>query len=802
MQSLGTFFRICILCSLSGLGFFAVPVRAQGFLQSPSKEIKIADIRVEGNKTVDKFLILKTILVVKGEGYILPVLRNKIQGSVTALNKLSLFSDIRVEQEASDSVDGVVLYFIVAELPTLAKVEYKGLKKLDKDDFKGKVDLVDGQVYSAGAVEAARQKILNIYQDKGYLLAEVKVEESDEKETARKIITFQIDEGKKVLVRYITFDGNAHVQDKELRQHFKVKEDRWWRSGDYKEDDYRLGLDSLLDYYRELGYLDASVASDSVMYNADKKHLDIRIKVQEGKRYRFLKAHFIHNNIVKDEALKAQILFDSGEVFNKRKYEMMKFQITSLYREEGYLFVELNDRFQYHDTLVEVTFNIKENSLAHINLVDVRGNTKTKDKVIRREIKLFPGDIYRQSLLMRSQRDIMQLSFFDNVEPDIERPDGGDPSDVNLVFKISEKEAGTGTFSAGAAYSGRDGFVFTTGVQIPNFMGNGQRADVSAELGPYKTAGSLGFTEPWFMDTPTSVGGSVSYTDQRPQTGIIANEYKSYGFHLNLGRRLTWPDDYFTLRGGYNFSLNDNGQGRNRQYLIVASGLESSVYLSLVRDDKNLPFFPSDGSKYQLTYTKVGGGLGGDFNYSQWDTKINWWFPTFYKLVLGVESEFGIILGDNIQSYALYQMGGLLGYQGKLRGYEAGTVGGGRVGRSFFSYTTELTYPVVENTFYVLGFFDAGNVFGKMLKYNSNAGYGYYNAIPKDQAPSPWSEIDFSDLRRDVGFGFRVVVPLVAPFGMGFDFGWPLDDLEDYGGHRYKAIGHSPAIQFTIEQGF
>ena len=207
-------------------------------------------------------------------------------------------------------------------------------------------------------------------------------------------------------------------------------------------------------------------------------------------------------------------MFDSGEVFNKGKYDLMKYQITSLYREEGYLFV-LNDKFDYQDTMVEVTFNIKENSLAHIGLVDIRGNTNTKDKVIRREIKLFHGDIYRQSLLMRSQRDIMQLAFFDNAEPDIEKSDDGDASDVNLVFKIAEKDAGTGTFSAGASYSGSDVLVFTSGVQIPIFMGNGQRADLNIEVGPvYKTAGSVGFTEPWFMDTPTSVGSSISYTDQ------------------------------------------------------------------------------------------------------------------------------------------------------------------------------------------------------------------------------------------------------------------------------------------------
>src|SRR5262249_11813529 len=149
-------------------------------------------------------------------------------------------------------------------------------------------------------------------------------------------------------------------------------------------------------------------------------------------------------------------------------------------------------------------------------------------------------------------------------------------------------------------------------------------------------------------------------------------------------------------------------------------------------------FFPTDGSKYQLTYSKVGGALGGDFDYSQWDAKVNWWFPTFDKLVLGIESEFGIILGDNIKSSALYQMAWLQSYQGKLRGEAPGTVGGGLVGRIFFTYTTELTYPVVENTFYMLGFFDAGNVFGRLVKYDPTRGLGYYNQIPKDEAPSPW----------------------------------------------------------------
>jgi outer membrane protein insertion porin family len=352
--------------------------------RSPVKEVKIAGIVLEGNKTVDKSLVIRTLQVEKGEEYLPPVLRQKVQASVTALNKLGLFSDIKVDIDYPDSVDGAILTFTVSELPTLARAEVKGNSKIKKDDLKEVMDLLDGQVYSRGAVERNRQKILDKYHSKGYLLAKVDVEEGIEAETGRKTVTFKVDEGKKVRVRYITFAGNTHVKDKLLRKKIPTKEDRWWRDGEFKEDEYRLGLDTLVDYYRELGYLDASVKGEKINYTPDKKWMDIRVNVDEGKRYRFGKATFIHNNIIEDAALKAQVLLDSGEIFNMKKFEATKFQVQSLFREEGYLFMDMQDQFTYRDTVVDVTFNIKENSIAHIHLVDIRGNTKTKDKVIRR----------------------------------------------------------------------------------------------------------------------------------------------------------------------------------------------------------------------------------------------------------------------------------------------------------------------------------------------------------------------------------------------------------------------------------
>ena len=174
-------------------------------MRSPVREVKVADVLVEGNRTVDASLILNALSVRKGEEYLPPVLRQKVQSSVTALHKLGLFSDIKVEIAYPDTVDGAILAFKVAELPTLARAEIKGNKKIKKDDIKDVMDLLDGQVYSRSAVERNRQKILNLYHEKGYLLAEVKVEEGEEKDTGRKIVTYDIKEGKKVAVRYIAF---------------------------------------------------------------------------------------------------------------------------------------------------------------------------------------------------------------------------------------------------------------------------------------------------------------------------------------------------------------------------------------------------------------------------------------------------------------------------------------------------------------------------------------------------------------------------------------------------------------------
>ncbi len=764
-----------LFLSLAILLFSQTQIFSQVGLDMPNqvREIKIVSLKVEGNQTVDAERIKSALQLQEGNSYLPPVLRDKVRQSIKSLYEMKYFKTISVDINYPEAVDGVELVFNVKELPSLGRISIVGNEEIEESDLVKEMSLYEGQTYSASDIQREKQTILDIYHEEGFFLAEVNVTEKKDPNTERIDVTFNITENRKVKIREISFVGNKEIKGKKLRKTMKTKKKSWFFGigGEFKEDELLGSKDSIVNYYQQNGFLDAQVVDHRLSFSPDNKYMDIEIEVSEGVQYHLGKVNFIHNDIVDERALYQQMLLKEGDVVDIQKFMMSKYQVETLFRDIGHLFVQVEEKKSYKDSVLNVTYTVHEGGLAHVNKVHVRGNTKTKDKVIRRELKIFPGDLFSQSLVMRSTREVMQLNYFDGVNPNYE-PVGND--NVDLVFEVKEKEAGTGTFSAGMAYSQRDALVGTLGLQIPNFLGNGQRADLNLEWGARKQLYSIGFTEPWFLDTPTLLGGSLFWSKTEnfnyipeDNNGIIdpygSKYFTRYGFKVRLGRRLTWPDDYFTIYTSYNLTDNQNGRLNDPSLLLQESGLESSWSINIVRDDKNLPMFPSDGSRYSFTWEKFGGPLGGDFDYAKWETKINWWFPTIEKLVLGIETELGIITGDKIQKWDLYQMGGILGFNGKLRGYDNGVIGQGKIGRSFFSFVTQLVYPVAPNVFYLHSFFDMGNVYGKALQ----------NPSPTRGAlGSPIDDIDLSDLLKDYGLGFRLVIPMVGI--MGFDFAWNL----------------------------
>lgn len=515
--------------------------------------------------------------------------------------------------------------------------------------------------------------------------------------------------------------------------------------------------------------------------------IKVSIAINEGRRYYMGGVHFSGNEVLPEALLRRIVRLDSGAVFDYYAYENFKKGFMDAYREDGYLFSRFDESRTFEsDSIVNLSFHFVEGLPAQIRKVFIRGNTKTKDKVIRREVRLYPGDTYRQSGLERSFREIMQLNYFDAVLPDIKV---AGEQEVDLEFNVSEREAGTGQFSLGLAYSQSDGLTFTSSVSIPNCcMGDGLSTAVNAEYGKDKKGASVSFSDPWFLDKPITFGASLSYTWWE---GDSDPDITRYGGSVYVGKRLKWPDDYFYGQIGYSWLMNDQGPNVDDSY-VQYSGVESAVNLRLIRDDKNLPQFPTDGSRYELGIQLANPILGSDFDFVKTDVTVKWWFPLFRdKLTLQLTNEYGIIAGDPLQYRSLYSMGGVLGYEGMMRGYSAGSIGYRRLGRSYQYFGAELQLGIVPNTFYLLPFFfDAGNVFGD--RYDPDV------KVSKNQK-NPLREWDPSSLKKDIGFGFRVVVPMLGI--IGFDFAWPLDPGETYSGLQETGVG-AMEFNFVIGQGF
>jgi len=891
---------------------------------------KVNQVRFEGLQNVDDASLMQYLKVHDGDVDAPAVLASKVRASVLALHGSGLFDDVSAYYDYLEDDKGLDVLFRLRELPALDTFRIEGNEEVSSEDLNPKLNLLQGDVYSKATLERARQVILSEYKAKGYLMAEVSIQEIPREESQNEVV-FTVTEGEKVVVQSIQIEGNGDVGRDDIVAGMGIELASWMGTGEFQEEVFESARDSVLATCKSYGYLDARLTRYEAAYLPDStfrfyagrlyqgtnfavlqqqmnreisgagsvlqklagkaqqgnshgyrkfrksfaapavpvlvvdnesealellngilgraelrsqwieslagrkwqdaridsllaqgslsdfderklvrisleevfpalnkwldggvsSQVEIRIAIELGRRYYAGNVFFSGNEVLSEPMLRTAVRLDSSKVFNYKAYEATKKGVLDMYREEGYLFVRLDEKMEYRDSILVPTLVLTEGLPAMVRRVEIRGNTRTKDKVIRREIQLFPGDTYRQSRLERSFRDIFQLNYFDNLVPDIQ-PVEGSEQDIDVVFHVTEREAGTGTFSAGMAYSAADGLVGTLGLSIPNCcMGDGQVANVNLEWGADKKNLTLGFAEPWMWDKPIKFGGSVNYTWTAGDSED--EDITQWGGRVYLGSRLTFPDDYFYGQVDYGFQYYDQGDNVEGS-LIRQTGKSSSVGVSLIRDDKNLPIFPTEGSRMVASVTKYG-VVWDDFSYLKSSLSLKWWFPVLeigsQTLSLGVTNEYGVISGNSLQYSSLFQMGGALGYEGLMRGYSPGTIGYRRLGRSYQFMSMEFTYPIAENRFYLLPlFFDAGNVFGK--RYNPAA------YVSQDQ-PSALSEWDLSSLKRDVGFGFRIIVPMLGI--IGFDFAWPLDPGETLSGYDGTDIGDMQ-FNFLIGQGF
>lgn len=729
---------------------------------------RILGVAVEGNERVDSGLIIATSGLVEGQ----ILTGERVQSAIRSLWKLNLFSDIKIEAERQTS-EGVFLLIQVAEFPRLEEVEVVGGKKLGKDEVKTAIDLVKGQVLHPSDLTRIKRKLRQLASDKGYLLAELGVQEEVGSQPHLRKLKIIIKEGRKIKIGKIYFEGNTAFSDRTLKRRFKeTKEKGMFRSGLFNRDKFKEDLKLIEEFYREKGYRDAQILKDSVWFEPVDRTLQIEVTLYEGIKYYFGKTRFTGAEIFSEEELSEVLLYKWGEVFNQKKFEAtMREKLGGLYYDRGYIYAQIQPTLQPRGDTLDVLVNINPGNRFKVRQVHIVGNTKTYEKVIRREISLYPGEVFEVSKLHRSLRDINILNYFAKVEPDIEDVS---EDEVDVYIKVEEKQTDQANLSAG--YSERDGLVGSLGFAAPNFLGRGQNLSLDWTFGSRYNSISFSFTEPWLWDTPT-LGGVSAYNLKR--RWVDGFDEHLLGGSVRLGRRLNWPDNYF--RGDwvyrlersryYNFS--PSFRARNQQGLVENEvRISSSLTQTITRDSRDQVEFPTTGSLVSLSSELAGGPLQGDDRYHKHIISADWFTPLSRQWVIYSGLLYGYLqpLTSHPRNIPLlkyfFMGGGGLALGTPLRGYDDRTVGPpsgdgyyAQGGRSQFKASLEVRLRLIENpTIYTLAFLDAGNTW---LTYR---------------------QTDLYDLKRSVGFGVRFFMPLVGM--IGFDYGVGLDHFDPVTGAR------------------
>ena len=787
------------------------------FSQTVTKSYKILGISVTGSKSADAAIIIANSGLKVGDEIQIP--GDKTLNAIKQLWSLNIFSDVQIINDKQVG-DGVFLVIKVEEYPRLEKIVFEGNDEIDTDELEKKVSFIRGQILKPQEIAKLKQRIVQAYEEEGYLNSTINIKYFDyfaadtledeivitwrnrkdlaeeynveyaksdqsysnlvEKIKNRVLVKFEIQENDQVVVREIRFFGNNAFDEGDLRGEFdETEEAKWWKfwsSAKFDKKKYEEDKNLLLRFYKRNGYRDAEILSDSLIYSADNKDLKIQLYVDEGPQYKVRNIDWVGNTIYPDELLSERLDFAKGDIFNYEKFEQNLRQnekqsdIYSLYLDNGYLTFNLKaTETKVGDDSIDILIRIEERNQFKIGKVDITGNDKTKDKVIRREFYTVPGDYFNRALLIRSIQQLANLQYF-NVEK-LYGPQGIDytlPTDssVDVTFRVEEKSSDY--LNASIGYSGAFGFSGAVGVTLTNFsitepfsLGGGQILSFNWQFGVgslYRTF-TLGFTEPWLFDTPTLVGLEVFDTRQ-----AYIYDLRQSGGTLRVGRRLKWPDDFFYIQGLLRYQYNNVLEGQN----FYEEGKTNQFTLGATISRKNIdnPIFPSTGSSFTLD-AEISGGpfLPGDVDYYKINFKAEWYRRLFNsnRIALYTVADIGYLdelkLGTKIQPFEFYYMGGngLIIATTPLRGYDDRTVGprnfddrviGGRV---MSRYTAELRLAVTLDPIplYLLAFAEAGNVFESIKK------------------------TDPFELRRSAGFGARL---LINPIGLiGFDLGYGFD---------------------------
>ncbi|NRD21257.1 outer membrane protein assembly factor BamA [Winogradskyella eckloniae] len=795
----------------------------------------IKEISVTGNTNFSAQTIIAYSKLRKDEE--IQVGGEKIANAVKTLWKSNLFSSIDIYVT---NIDGSTadLEIQLIDLPELKDLSIEGVKKNKKDEIISENKLKAGTKVTENLIATTKNYLTNKYRKKGFLNTKVKISTTqvvDSVEKERVNMNIDISKGEKVKIEAITFDGNDKISDKKLRKAMKNTKQkslsplRIIKRSKYIEDDFRTDLVTLIDYYKENGYRDARVISDSITY-LDEKTINLNIKVEEGEKYTFGKITFVGNTVYSDRQLALVLGIKEGDTYNGVELRERiaddtnpdAQDITNLYQNNGYMFSTINPvEVSAEGNVIDMEIRISEGKPAYFNNVTIVGNDVTNDHVIYREIRTRPGELYRKSDIIRTIRELGQLGFFDaqQIAPNIKNPN---PVDGTLDVEYSVVEQGSSQIQLQGGYGG-GGFIGTLGLSFNNFSiknlfnkdayvpvprGDGQSLALRLQASQYFQTYSFSFSEPWLGGKkPYQMSTSLSHSKQFLYDSSTGTADKSRSFNITgltfgLSTRLSKPDDYFLLSQALSFQ-HYNLNNYTTSLFTFGDGTSNnlSYTIGLSRSDLRIdPIFPTGGSsfnisaKFSFPYSLVNGvdygalieerdGLdasdASDFEriaeidqerfkwleFYKIKFKADWYQSLTKKFVLKPSVEFGF-----------------LGAYNNDRGvipFERFFVGGD--GLANYSLDGREVIQLRGYPNQSLSDTDGGSIYSKFsleLRYPitlaAQAKIYALSFLEAGSSVNTFRDFDPFNLQRSAGFGLRIFMPA---FGLlGIDFGHAFDE--------------------------
>lgn len=857
---LKTFLQYTLAILFATSSYFA---QAQEISLENSKKYTIAEIKVVGNTTFSEQTIITFSKLKKGDEILIP--GEEISAAIKKLWKTNLFSDIEVYLAKTEG-NAAYLEIRLADLPTLNELKINGVKKSKKEALIKENKLQDGVKVTENLITTTKNYIQNKNRKAGFLNTKVSINTipvKDSLQNARVNMVLNVDRGEKVKVSSINFEGNTVFSDKKLRKAMKNTKKknpiRLLKRSKYIVSDFKEDLNSIIDKYKENGYRDARVISDSLVVN-NAKTVSLNIKIEEGEKYTFGDITFIGNTVYSDAYLKRQLRIEKGDTYNGVLLEERIADnsrpdgddITNLYQDHGYLFSTINPvEVSADGNVIDMEIRIVEGKPTYFNKITVVGNEKTNDHVIYREIRTRPGELYSKANVVRTVRELSQLGFFDaeQINPAFKN---ASPEDGTIDIEYGVVEAGSSQIELQGGYGG-GGFIGTLGLSFNNFAlkdifkkdaykpiptGDGQKLALRLQASRFFRTYSFQFSEPWMGGKkPVQFSTSISHTQQflfNPQTRQADKDrrFNITGLTLGIAKRLSVPDDYFTLSQALGFQHYDL-KNYNTGLFTFGDGYSNnlSYTIGLSRNNTfNDPVFPTGGSsfsasaKLSLPYSMLNGvdykalrlereanqeiisdptidideRTAASNRISQIDQeRFNWlefykvkfkgdWYTKLVdKFVFKSTVEFGFLGAYNqdrgIVPFERFFVGGdglgAFALDGRevvaLRGYPNQALSTQDGGTIYNKFSLELRYPITlkqSAKIYALGFLDAGASYDNFKDYN------------------PFN------VQRSAGLGIRIFMPA---FGLlGIDFGHGFDPLPG------NTVKHGWETHFIIGQQF